>query len=88
MGLNRAAQCDQDDRTGDVLDHLVQQRHAGLQTGVGPPERRDGPSTRQRGGEPRLPVVLDVAAEARDHDDGSVAHRVTAGALTLARLRT
>jgi hypothetical protein len=31
-------------------------------------------------------VVLDVAPEARDQDDGRVAHRVTAGALTLARL--
>jgi hypothetical protein len=29
-----------------------------------------------------------VAPEARDQDEGCVAHRVTAGALTLARLRT
>jgi hypothetical protein len=32
--------------------------------------------------------VVHVAPEARDQDDGRVAHRVAAGALTLARLRT
>ena len=77
---------DQDHRAGDLLDDLVEQGHPGLQGRVGPAERRHHARPGQRGGEPRLPVVLDVAPEARDQDDGRVAHRVTAGALTLARL--
>ena len=77
---------DEDHRAVDVLDDLVEQRHPGLQAGVGPAERRDRPRAGQRRGEPRLPVVLDVAPEARDQDDGRVAHRVAAAASTLARL--
>ena len=67
----------EDHRPVDVLDDPVQQRRPGpAGSGSAPPERRDRPRVRQGGGQPRLPVVLDVAPQARDEDDGRVGHRV------------
>ena len=71
----------------EMVERLaVQLGHPGVQAGFGPAERRNGPHVRQGRGQPRLPVVLDVTPETRDQDDGRVAHRATAGALTFARL--
>jgi hypothetical protein len=52
-------------------DDLVQVGHPAGQVALVAFERRYDDRVRQLGGEPRLPVVLDVPPEAR-HDDGRV----------------
>ena len=59
------------DRRAGVLDDLVQVGHPTGQVALVPVERGNDDGAGQPGGEPRLPVVLDVPAEAR-HDDGGV----------------
>ena len=68
----------QDHGAVDVRDDPVEQAGAGLQAGLRTSERGNRPDVGERRGEPGLPVVLDVTPEARDQDDGRVAHRVAA----------
>jgi hypothetical protein len=59
------------DRGAGVQDDLVQVGHPTGQVALVPVERGDDDGAGQLGGEPRLPVVVDVPAESR-HDDGGV----------------